>query len=246
MGIPGLFQMLKTHEQKVYIPTHIRGKTVAIDIFTYLHKSKGSKEYILNELQPFIQNAKHIIAVFDGSPSKERTESLASQSQIREIHLKQMKEIQETLKNPLLNLSKQDRAHLEKYIRSLENEAWSPSPLYMWEVCNLLKEKGIECLVLEKGMEADTYLSDLSVDIVVSNDSDLLANGVKSLLRPSGQYYEEEAVLSGLEFSKEEWKTFIKLCKHMKRPDPEFVFTVMKLYDGDDEYIYEKYGDIFV
>lgn len=238
--------MLKKHEQKVYIPTHIRGKTVAIDIFTYLHKSKGSKEYILDELKPFIQNAKHIISVFDGSPSKERTESLASHSHVRDTLLIQMKEIQETLKNPSLNLSRQDRIHLEKYIRSLENEAWSPSPLYMWEVYDLLKEKGIECLVLEKGVEADTYLSSLSVDIVVSNDSDLLANGVKALLRPSGQYYEEEAVLSGLEFSKEEWKTFINLCRHMKSPNPEFVFTAMKLYDGDEEYIYEKYDSLFV
>jgi hypothetical protein len=157
-----------------------------------------------------------------------------------------MKAIQETLENPSLNLSKQDRTHLEKYIKSLENETWSPSPKYMWEVYDLLKERGIECIVLDKGEEADTYLTKLNTDIVVSNDSDLLTHGVKALLRPSGEYYEEETILSGLEFSKEEWNTFINICKRMKRSEPEFVFTAMKTYHGDEEYIYEKYQHVFV
>jgi hypothetical protein len=246
MGIQGLFKMLKKHGKNVCTISTIKQKTVAIDIFTYLHKSKGSTEYILNELQPYIENAKHVIAVFDGSPSSERSKSLKSLAQVRSEIINQMKVIQETLESKMLELSKEDRTYLQKYIKSLENESWSPSPKFMWEVYDVLKEKGVECIVLEKGEEADSYLVNLKMDIVISNDSDLLANDVKKLLRPNGEYYEHEDILTGLEFSKEQWHLFIKLCKKMKSTDPEFIFTVMKLCECDEEYIYEKYNEFFM
>ena len=44
MGIIGLFQFLRRYEQKVYIPTAVRGRTIAIDIFAFLHLSKGNQQ----------------------------------------------------------------------------------------------------------------------------------------------------------------------------------------------------------
>ena len=246
MGIPGLFQMLKRHEQKVYIPTCIRGRTVAIDIFTYLHKSKGSQKYLMELLSPFIHNVKHLIAVFDGSPSEERSESLVGVADKRKSLIQDISAIKKVLSDPFINISYRDKLYLTSYLKMLEQQAWTPSPQYMWEVYDLLKANNIECIVLDKGQEADTYLCNINADIIVSNDSDLLANGIKCLLRPNGTYYEAEAVLSGLQFTGDEWRTFIKLCRTMKRPDPEFIFTVMKLYRGDAEYIYERYESIFI
>ena len=41
MGVQGLFQFLKKFKKEVYIPQYLIDKSVAIDIFWYLHKSKG-------------------------------------------------------------------------------------------------------------------------------------------------------------------------------------------------------------
>lgn len=246
MGIPGLFQMLKRYVQHVNIQTYVKEKTVAIDIFTYLHKSKGDKETVQKDLTPFLTNAKHVIAVFDGSPSEQRSKSLSINLSKRTEIIESINAIKQTLETPGTNISKKDKQHLLSYMNILEKEAWQPSPEYMWEVYEYLQQLGVECIVLNKGEEADMYLPNIAgVDIIVSNDSDLLANGAKNLLRTNGQYYNRQQIMDGLQFTEDNWKIFIKLCRTMKHPHPEFVFTAMKLYAADEEYICERYEDYF-
>lgn len=247
MGIQGLFQMLKKYEQKVHIQTFIKGKTVAIDIFTYLHKSKGDKAILQKDLDQYLTAAKQVIAVFDGSPSEERSASLSMNVSKRFEITESIKEIKNTLDNPDSGLSIKDKQYLNAYLSSLEKEAWQPSPEYMWEIYDYLVQKNAKCIVLNKGEEADMYLPKITeVDIIVSNDSDLLANGASNLLRTNGIYYNKQQILDGLQFTEEEWQTFIKLCRAMKNPHPEFVFTAMKLYSSDEEYIVERYESLFV
>lgn len=245
MGIHGLFKFIQRHEQHVYIPTCIRGKTVAIDIFTFLHQSKGNIDQFMNLLTPYIENAASIVAVFDGSPSEQRSTLLLPASSRRACIHQSIRDIQEALANPFTRLSNSDRFFLNSYIKGLEQQAWTPSPQYVWKAHDMLISKGIMCHIVEKGEEADSYLATCNADIIVSNDSDLLALNVKRLLRPNGTYYEMEALLAGLQFTEEDWLIFIRLCRTMKQVDPEFAFTVMKLYKGDTDYIYEKYEDIF-
>lgn len=238
--------MLKRYEQKVHIPTYIKDKTVAIDIFTYLHKSKGDKELIQKDLEQYLANAKHVIAVFDGSPSEERSASLLMNVSKRSEVTESIKAIKESLSDPQTSFSEKDKQYLNTQLAVLEKMAWQPSPEYMWEVCEYLKQHNAECIVLNKGEEADKYLPTISdIDIIISNDSDLLANGATNLIRTNGVYYNKKQILEGLQFTEEEWNIFIKLCRTMKSPNPEFIFTVMKLYAGDEEYIYERYEEHF-
>ena len=104
MGIPGLFKILARHEQRIYIPTFVRGKRLAIDIFGFIHKSKGSLESFITLLSAYLDNAAHIIAVFDGSPSKERSEYLADSRSERESLRKDIHAIRDHLNNPLIKL----------------------------------------------------------------------------------------------------------------------------------------------
>ena len=244
MGIIGLFQFLRRYEQRVYIPTAVRGRNIAIDIFAFLHLSKGSHDTFMNLLKPYLENAASVIAVFDGSPSEERKELKASEK--RNDMGQSIIAIQECINNPFMHISRADRMYLQTHVNDLNNRAWIPSPQYMWEAYDMLVAKNVECIVAPKGEEADTILANLSVDIVISNDSDLIAYGVKCLLRPNGIYYEKEAILTGLQFTEEDWSTFICICRTMKRANPEFAFTAIKLYKGDKEYICERYEELFV
>ena len=246
MGIPGLFQMLKRYAQHVHIQTCVKEKTVAIDIFTYLHKSKGDKETVQQDLAPFLANASRVIAVFDGSPSEQRSNALSIHVSKRTEIIESIRAIRQTLNNPETTMTKKDTQHLLSHIHILEKEAWQPSPEYMWDMYEYLQQLGVECIVLNKGEEADMYLPTIAgVDIIVSNDSDLLANGAKNLLRTNGLYYNRQDILEGLQFTEDNWNIFIKLCRTMKHPQPEFIFTAMKLYAADEEYICERYEDYF-
>lgn len=247
MGIPGLFKILARHEQRIYIPTFVRSKRLAIDIFGFIHKSKGSLESFITLLSAYLDNAAHIIAVFDGSPSKERSAHLADSRSERESLRKDIQAIREHLDNPLINITVRDRACLSTYVNELERIAWNPSPEYIWKVYDVLKERKVECIIADKGVEADTALIALQdkVDYIVSGDSDLFIHGVKRLLRPNGTYYEKESILNGLGFTEDNWQLFLKISSLLRRSDPEFAFSLIKIY-GNEANIMERYGGMFV
>ena len=242
MGIQRLFQFLRRYEQSVSGTSHIRGKRIAIDIFTYIHRSKGKKEGLLREIGALIQSSSHTYIVFDGSPSEERTELLSGYADHRQTLVKQIESIQSAIPEVSSSLSFSDRAHLNAYVRTLEQQAWTPSPRYIWEIYDALQALGAECILGEKGVEADQILTDLArsgkVDVVITNDSDVLANGVPAILRPNGLYYDRAQILNGLGFDDTTWQLFIELCRSESvRSGPESVFTAMKVYGGDRHHI---------
>ena len=239
MGIQRLFQFLRRYEQSVTVTSYIRGKRIAIDIFTYIHRSKGKKDQLLADISALIHASAHTYIVFDGSPSEERTELLSGHADHRQTLVKQIETIQSALPEVSTSLSFSDRAHLNAYVRTLEQQAWTPSPRYIWEIHDALQALGAECILGEKGVEADQILTELAtagrVDIVITNDSDVLANGAPVILRPNGLYYDRAQILSGLGFDDATWQLFIELCRsESARSDPECVFTAMKVYGTVD------------
>lgn len=242
MGIQRLFQFLRRYEQSVTVTSYIRGKRIAIDIFTYIHRSKGKKDQLLADISALIHASAHTYIVFDGSPSEERTELLSGHADHRQTLVKQIETIQSALPEVSTSLSFSDRAHLNAYVRTLEQQAWTPSPRYIWEIHDALQALGAECILGEKGVEADQILTELAtagrVDVVITNDSDVLANGAPAILRPNGLYYDRAQILNGLGFDDATWQLFIELCRtESARSDPERVFTAMKVYGADREYI---------
>jgi hypothetical protein len=69
MGVKGLFQFLKRFEKDVNIPQFISGKSVGVDIFWFLHQSKGDMFQLQNNLLPIIKHAQQVHGVFDGAPT---------------------------------------------------------------------------------------------------------------------------------------------------------------------------------
>lgn len=247
MGIQRLFQFLRRYEQPVTVASYIRGKRIAIDIFTYIHRSKGRKADLITEIGTLLQSASHTYIVFDGSPSEERTERLSGQANHRLTLVKQIESIQSALPEVSSTLSFTDRAHLHTYVRTLEQQAWTPSPRYIWEIHDALQALGAECILGEKGVEADQILTELAatgrVDVIITNDSDVLANGAPAILRPNGLYYDRCRIMDGLGFNDEEWAMFIELCRSLSHiSEPDAIFTAMKVYGGDREHIKKIYN----
>jgi hypothetical protein len=246
MGIQGLFNFLKRYKKV----GSIANKRIAVDIFTLLHASKGQKEYITSKMAEYARIASRVIAVFDGSPSEERTCSLLQNAKHRSDTLLMIQNIDAYLKNSTVTaITDRDRYFLEKYTAELQRQIWTPSPEYMWSVHNTLVSMNIPCIVADRGVEADQILIDLSVsnsiDIVISNDSDIIANGAKAVMCQNGSYYEMNDILNGLQFTRDEWLTFCKLARSLKRSDPYFIFTAMKVYECDIELIEQKYWELF-
>ena len=84
MGVKGLFQFLKRFEKDVNIPQFISGKSVGVDIFWFLHQSKGDMFQLQNNLLPIIKHAQKVHCVFDGAPTHERKQSHQEQTQKRQ------------------------------------------------------------------------------------------------------------------------------------------------------------------
>jgi len=66
MGVKGLFQFLKRFEKEVNVPQYLYKKSVGVDIFWFLHKSKGDMFVLQSFMTPIIRNAKEVHCVFDG------------------------------------------------------------------------------------------------------------------------------------------------------------------------------------
>lgn len=245
MGIQGLFSFLKRYKKT----GSIADKRIGVDIFTLLHISKGDIGYITKKLSDYVQSASNVIAVFDGSPSQERTTALLHTTKHRSDTQLMIQQIDVYLKNSVHTITDKDKQFLEKYTAELQRQAWAPSPEYMWAVHNALVAMSIPCIVADKGIEADQILIDLSernlIDIIISNDSDMLANGAKAVMCMNGAYYELDDIVEGLQFTMDEWQIFCNLCRTLNKADPYFIFTAMKVYEGDIELIEQKYYELF-
>lgn len=238
MGIKGLFNFLRRCETLVDISSYVLNKEVAIDIFGYIHRSKGSLDVIREQLAP-LHTARKIIAVFDGQPSEERSKMNEEHRLKNSIIKDTIKVLKDTYKDTTNNLSIKDRIYLKRHIEDLEHQCWTPSPKFVGEVRNLLTEMGIECETQEKGVEADMALQKYTNSVVITNDSDMLIK-CSTVLRSDGHLYLHSKILEDLELSENEWETFIYICKTMRHTDCEIAFSLVKIY-GDLDIIRDKF-----
>jgi len=244
MGIQGLFHFLRKYEQIVDITNYVLNKNVALDIFCFIHRSKGSIQYIKEQLAP-LHLAKSITAVFDGSPTEERSKANEGVRN-RNANMKETIKILRESLNEKNGLSLQNRAYLLKHIEDLEFQSWTPSPKFIREVKELLEEMNIRVVSAEKGIEADTVLLSIEDSVIISNDSDLLIHG-SHVLRPDGfncRLYVKKKILEQLQMNQEQWEVFIHICKTMNHTDCEIAFSLIKIYK-DIEVIKEKFSHLW-
>lgn len=243
MGIQGFFQFLNRYKTVVFVPKHLQGKTVAIDIFWFLHKSKGDMFYLQTHMLPILKSANKVYCIFDGKPSIERKSYLAEQERRRIEVKRSIKEIEDFLKYPFSKLTVIDKSYLYSYLKELHKQIWTPSPEYIDMVALWLKRKG--CEVHWAPNEADDYLVDIpQVDTIITNDSDLVFLGAKEVIRIKTPFtafvYNVDHICKQMSFTPTMWDDFIKLCNSSEDNDFELVYSLISVYKEID-IVLQKY-----
>jgi 5'-3' exonuclease len=250
MGVKGLFQFLKRFEKDIHIPQFISGKNVGIDLFWFLHQSKGDMFALQNNLLPIIKHAEKVYCVFDGAPSPEKKQLLEEQTKKRKEILQSIEQIEKFLKYPFNRLTGSDRHYINAYLNQLKRQAWQPPPEYIDYVKNWLSNKG--CEIYQAYDEADEILIELEkkgqINTIITNDSDLLILGSSTVLRPisplRGAVFDKEYICGILGFTANQWDDFMYLCKNMKDKDVLLAYSLISVYK-DLEYVLQKYYTMY-
>jgi 5'-3' exonuclease len=247
MGVKGLFQFLKRFEKDVHIPQYVVEKSVGVDMFWFLHRSKGDMFALQNSLLQIIKYAAEVHCVFDGAPSEEKKEYLEAAANSRQELRNSIAVIEKFLKHPFTRQSKSDRQHLAESLKELRQQVWTPTAEYIRDAKEWLKYKG--CIIHQADGEADEYLINLEhankIRVVITNDSDLLVLGSSKILRPTGpmhaKLFNTVHIRTGLGFTEQQWTDFMYLCKNIKENDIELAYSLISVYKELD-YVFQKYN----
>jgi 5'-3' exonuclease len=250
MGVKGLFQFLKRFEKDVHIPQYISGKSVGVDIFWFLHQSKGDMFQLQNNLLPIIKHAQKVHCVFDGAPSQEKRHLLEEQFKKRQELYESINQIEKFLKYPFNRLTGSDRHYINCYLNQLKRQVWQPPPDYIEYVKSWLSGKG--CEIHQAPYEADDILIELekkgTISTIITNDSDLLILGSSTVLRPisplRGAVFDRGYICDILGFTAQQWDDFMYLCNHMKDKDVLLAYSLISVYK-ELEYVLQKYYTLY-
>ena len=250
MGIKGLFQFLKRFEKNIITSEFVSQKSVGIDIFWFLHQSKGDLFHLQNYLLPIIKNALEVHCVFDGKASQEKTKLLEYQANKRKEILQSIEQIEKYLRYPFNHLNYTDKQCINEYLQQLRRQAWQPPPEYVDYVKKWLYNKG--CHIYQASEDADSVLIELEqngvISLIITNDSDLLTLGSINVLRPTspmkGSLFNKIELYSNLGFTAQQWDDFMYLCRNMKESDIILAYSFISVYK-DLEYVLQKYNLLY-
>ena len=245
MGVKGLFEFLKKFERKVHIPDYVRDKSVGVDIFWFLHQSKGDFFALQNLLLPIIKHSAAVHCAFDGTAPPEKYEELRASGARRSELLDTIQRIESWLQFPFHRLNGESRQIIREYLADLRREAWIPTPEYIEPAKNWLRNKG--CVIHQACGEADDLLIELesngTIHTIITNDSDLLVLGARSVLRFKtplyGVVFECDTLCENVGFTAQQWRDFMYLCRHMKNTDILLAYSFISVYK-DLDYVLQK------
>jgi 5'-3' exonuclease len=244
MGVKGLFQFLKRFETDVFVSDVVRGQSIGIDLFWFLHRSKGDLSALQMHLQPILLAAKEIHVVIDGTPSIVRKQLLQEKSEKQNELVHTLRQLEECL---TLSLETAIYDGIQGKIKQIQRQLWKPSPFYIQDAVELLRhEKGVTIHWAED--EADDLLIQLEqqgvIQIIVTNDSDLLTLGSKNVLRLyspiKGGLYSIPALLQQFGWSDTQWNNFMYTCRQTNQVDLSLAYSLISVYKELDE-VLEKY-----
>jgi len=234
MGIKGLFTFLKRWEQPVDTKEAIKNKSVGLDIFWFIHQSKGSMAELQASIAVFLQYALAVHAVLDGYlATQERREVLEERRDKRHQTIEIIEEIMEA---PIMEA--RDQKILERHMTQLKRQIWKPSRAYIDQIKNWLIDQGVS--VHEPIGEADQTLIMMEnlgiIDLIVTNDSDLIALGAETVVcADRNVIFSKTHMRKQMGFTKECWKDFMYLCQKV---EPLIAYSMIRVYK---EYAVERY-----
>jgi hypothetical protein len=249
MGIKGLFQFLKRYEQESSVVDAIKDRVIGVDLFWFIHHSKGDFFVFQDYMTALIQSSSRVHCVVDGAPPKGTKEERKEKRKKREQAKKELKELdrpEACMKHVEVGVEKQIQKHKEK----LTLQAWYPTREYVEYVKQWLTGEG--CVIHQAPVDADSELIRLEktgwIDCIVSNDSDLLTLGANCVIRmysPSDAgIYEVASLRQILELSPTQWIDFMNLCRQMEKKDMMTAYSFIRVYKEFDVAL-ERYHHLY-
>lgn len=232
MGVKGLFSFLKRWEQRVEPRDAIKNKSVGLDIFWFIHRSKGDMAALQTSLSIFLQYAAAVHAVFDGyDMTEERREVLEERRDKRHQTIEIIEEIMDA---PIME--SKDQKILERHLDQLRRRIWKPSRAYIDQIKSWLIDQKV--IIHEPIGEADPTLIMMEnlgiIDLIATHDSDLIQLGAETVIH-GNTIFSKTHMRKQMGFTKECWRDFMYLCRSM---EPLIAYSMIRVYR---EYAVERW-----
>ena len=220
MGINGLNNFLKENvpeiNKKINLSS-LKKQKIAIDTSIYLYKYKYNNNFIegfLKQLYRLKLNNIIPIYIFDGKPPIEKCNIIKNRKKKKIVILKNIKKLEEELN---LCSSLFEKIKINEKIEMQKKKIINITDNDIVILKTLLDKLGIP--YLQSKTEADflcnTLFKNKIIDMVLSEDNDILVGGTKKLLKNFNYYsnkiimYDLDIILKKLQINNEQW---IHLC----------------------------------
>ena len=233
MGIKELGSFLQQHCSEAIYDLKLKDKSgckCAIDVSLFMYRFKYSCGE--NFLSKFIEQINRLklnnitpIYVFDGTPPKEKIDTINERKDKKNDYKEQIKQLKETQENN--DISEEQKNIIKTKIDKINKKLIYEKKENINQLKYLLDILNIK--YIHKETEADLINSKLCeegyVDMVISEDMDHLTSGTKLLLRDFNvnnnivKCYDLKKILECLELTHEKWIDLCILfgCDYLKR-----------------------------
>jgi flap endonuclease-1 len=187
-GLTGWIRWAAPAALKTPVWASYKNKRVGIDILGFLYKAKANKTHPIAYIAHLIAKCREYniipVPVFDGKPPDEKRETIRQRNEVRLKNDMKRQQLTTDMENATMTAEQRDT--LTKEIGALTVSSIYVTTDERDEVKRLLYAAGV--IFLNANGEADNVLAYLmrrgELDAVMSNDMDLLARGVHTLLVP--------------------------------------------------------------
>jgi len=218
----------------------LKNKKVAIDtsiyLYKYLYGGGNYKDKFIQQIYRFRLNKITPIYIFDGKPTQEKKQEIKHRSQ-KKMHTRQL--INDLKLKCEEQVDLEVKSKLEKEIKDREAKFINVTKQHVIDLKYMLDIMNVK--YIQANCEADIICSQLykngRVDMVLSDDMDLLVSGTGLLLRGFSvntnkiMVYNLEKILEQLGLTEAQWIDFCILCgcDYVKRIKKMGIKTSFKL-----------------
>lgn len=200
--------------------SQFNGKTVCIDtsiyFYKFLYKNNRYLEGFYQQIFRLRKNGLTPIYIFDGAPPQEKMKTLESRKEKKE----ETKALIESLETQKETASEEEKKALDFKISMMKKKLIYISSEYIIKLKRLLDLMNVQ--YIQAPGEADMICGKLAkqgvVDLVMSDDMDLLTSGSSKVLRNffitsnKVMYYDLDKILELMEINIDQWIDFCILC----------------------------------
>lgn len=230
MGINGLNTFLKEKIPETIKEVHLcefSGSKVAIDtsiyFYKFLYKNDRYIEGFFQQIFKLINNNILPIYIFDGIPPPEKKEIIDQRKEKKILLNKTIEELENKIKDSQKTINNENQLELNRHNEDLENLAkLKRKNIYVTKTHYNNLKSFLDLLgipYLQCNEEADLLCNTLvlknKVDLILSDDMDILVGGAKKILRNFNiasnkiLYYNLDDIQRDLNLTNEQW---INLC----------------------------------